>query len=165
MKLVRMLIAAALCYTSSISIAQTSQKATITDDDLKKYAITMDSVQGMQQTLNDIIAENVRENQTIEVKRYNELFKVEKDETKLQALGATPEERAFLKDIAELRDYNLKRINVAYQALAKDYVGLKTFNAIKKSLDTDPSLKARFESIDQQVKNGTSTEAAGSKGR
>ena len=165
MKLVRMLIATALCYTSLLSNAQTSQQAAVTDEDLRKYAITQDSIQMMQQTLNQIIADNVQKNTVMEVQRYNQLFKVEKDPAKLTALNATPEEIAFLKDIAALRDYNVQRINATYQALAKEYVGLKTFNTIKKSLDTDPQLKARYETINQQVKNGSAIEPAGSKGR
>jgi hypothetical protein len=165
MKIVRLLIAAALCYTSISLTAQTSQKTSVTDDDLRKYAQTMDSVEVMQQTLSKIIAENVQQNTVMKVQRYNELFKVEKDQAKLTALNATPEEIAFLKEISALKEYNLKRINTAYQALAKEYVGLKTFNTIKKSLDTDPTLKSRYEAINQQVKNGPGSEAAGSKGR
>jgi hypothetical protein len=165
MKLIRLLIAVALCYTSVALTAQTSQKASITDDDLRRYAQTMDSVDVMQQTLNQIIAENVQKNEVMKVQRYNELFKVEKDQAKLTALNATPQEISFLKDISALKEYNLQRINTAYQALAKDYVGLKTFNTIRKSLDADPNLKSRYEAINQQVKNGAGTEAAGSKGR
>ena len=44
-------------------------KAAFTDEDLKKYAITMDSVNGMKETLQSIIAEMVQQNQLMKVPR------------------------------------------------------------------------------------------------
>jgi hypothetical protein len=130
--------------------AQTTAPA-ITDEDLKKYAITMDSVKDMQTSLNQIVAEKVQKNTVMSVARYNELFKIIADEAKLTAAKATSEEIAFVKSIDTLRQENIARINATYQALAKDYVGLKTFNAIKKSLASDEALKAKYESISKEV--------------
>jgi hypothetical protein len=138
----------------------TTAKATsISDQDLKKYAMTMDSVRGMQETLQQIIAENVQKNTVMTVERYNQLFKIADDQAKLAEAQATPEEVAFLKEIADLRTLNTARINSTYQALAKDYVGLKAFNAIKKSLASDPDLKARYETVSKET---GSTGASGS---
>src|SRR5687767_7095388 len=131
MKRVSMLMAVALCTVASLSFSQTAQTTAskssqgISDEDLKKYAMTMDSVQVMQATLQQIIAENVQKNTVMEVPRYNQLFKIANDEQKLTEANVTAEERAFLKEINELKDYNMKRINAAYQALVKDYVGVK----------------------------------------
>jgi hypothetical protein len=160
-----------MIFTLTISNAQTEQKktvtktttkstkttatTTITDDDLKKYALTMDSVSVMQQTLTQIIAENVQQNTVMPVARYNELLKAGNDQAKLDAAQVTAEEKAFLSEIAALKTENLARINVAFQALAKEYVGLKTFNAIKKGLENDAALKARFEDINKQIANRT----------
>jgi hypothetical protein len=134
-------------------------KAAITDDELKKYALTMDSVQGMQETLQQIIAEHVQKNTVMSVERYNQLFKIAKDQAKLAEAQATAEERAFLQEIEDLKALNLGRINSTYQSLAKEYVGLKAFNAIRKSLDTDPQLKSRYETISKEA---GSTGASGS---
>jgi hypothetical protein len=151
------LILTIACFTT---YAQTA--AGISDEDLKRYAMTMDSVKVMQETLTQIISQNVQTNTVMSVARYNELFKVTGDEAKLSAANATAEEKAFLQEIADLRQYNISRINATYQALAKDYVGLKAFNAIKKSLDTDEKLKARYNSISQEVQSSKQT--VGTKG-
>lgn len=133
-----------------VAKAQTTTPA-ITDEDLKKYAITMDSVKDMQASLNKIVSEKVQKNTVMSVTRYNELFKIIADDAKLTAAKATPEEIAFIKQIETLRQENIARINATYQALAKDYVGLKTFNAIKKSLASDEALKAKYETISKEI--------------
>lgn len=145
MKITKFLIPCFLLFAVVGSKAQTGNS--ITDEDLKKYAMTMDSIEGMQETLRQIVAENVQKNTVISVQRYNELFKIFDDQTKLKEANATPEEITFIKQINDLRTVNLSRINTTYQSLAKDFVGLKAFNAIRKSLNTDKSLKARYDNL------------------
>jgi hypothetical protein len=159
MKSLRILMAAVFTIMSMLSMAQTSTTPKVTDEELKKYAETQDSVKVMQETLTKIITENVQKNTVMPVARYNELFKIASDQAKLNAANATAEEIAFLKEIADLRQYNIERINTAYQALAKEYVGLKAFNTIKKSLDTDTALKARYEGINQELQSKRQTSA------
>lgn len=161
MRLIKMIMAVVFTSISLLSTAQTAKPA-VTDEDLRKYAVTQDSVKGMQQTLTQIISENVQTNTVMTVARYNELFKLGDDQAKLTAVKATPEEIAFIKEIADLRQYNIERINTAYQALAKDYVGLKAFNTIRKSLDSDPNLKSRYEAIAQEL--ASEGESASTKG-
>jgi hypothetical protein len=148
-----------LLFMSAVSMAQT--KPSISDEELRKYAVTMDSIDGMKATLTTIIAEMVQKNEVMSVARYNELFKIAKDEAQLAQKQATPEEIAFLKDVEAKREEEVARINMNYQALAKDYVGLKAFNAIRKSLETDEALKAKYETISQEV--GSKTETKGGK--
>jgi hypothetical protein len=131
----------------------TQAQTKISDEDLKKYAITMDSVDVMQKTLLQVVTDNVQKNTAMTVQRYNELNKIAADPEKLTAANATAEEIAFVQEIVDLKKYNLDRINSAFQSLAKDYVGLKTFNAIKKSLETDPALKSRFENVSQELQS------------
>jgi hypothetical protein len=133
------------------SKAQTSTE--ITDEDLKKYAITMDSVEAMQGSLRQIVAETVQKNTVMPVARYNELFKIIDDEAKVKAANATPEEIKFIHQINDLRKVNIERINATYQSLAKDYVGVKTFNAIRKSLQTDQALKARYDNVSKDMES------------
>jgi hypothetical protein len=142
-----------LLFACITFFSQAQTAAGISDDDLKKYALTMDSVRVMQETLQTIIAANVQENTVMSVARYNQLFKIAADQTKLSEASATPEEIGFVKEIADLRQLNIERINAAYQALAKDFIGLKAFNAIKKSIETDQNLKARYERINQEVQS------------
>ena len=151
MKITKVLIP---CLLMLMALGSKAQKtAEISDDDLKKYAVTMDSVAGMQESLREIVAEVVRANTVMPVSRYNELFKIAADQEKLKAANATPEEIAFLKQIDDLRKTNIERINATYQALAKDYVGLKAFNAIRKSLQSDQQLKARYDNLSKDIES------------
>jgi hypothetical protein len=151
MKLLRIVMT--LVFVSAISIckAQTTATRSFTEEDLRKYAITMDSVKGMQQTVLAIITEMVQKNTVMSVARYNELFKITDDQAKLSEAKATPEEIQFLKDVADKRKEETARVNATYQALAKEYVGLKAFNAIKKSVDSDPAVKAKYESLSKEL--------------
>lgn len=150
MKLFRILASVVLLTIMNVAQAQTAAPA-FTDEDLKKYAITMDSVKGMQTTLQTIIAEMVQKNTVMSVARYNELFKIAEDQTKLTEAKATPEEIKFVKDVADKRKEETARINATYQGLAKDYVGLKQFNAIKKSLASDEAVKAKYDGISKEI--------------
>jgi hypothetical protein len=150
MKLLKFVLPVMFVSVISVSQAQTAAPA-FTDEDLKKYAITMDSVKGMQATLTEIITEMVQKNTVMEVPRYNELFKIADDQAKLAEAKATPEEIQFVKDVAAKRAEEIARINATYQALAKDYVGLKAFNAIKKSIASDETVKAKFETISKEL--------------
>lgn len=151
MNITKVLVSCLLLLLAVCSKAQTSSE--ISDDDLKKYAVTMDSIEGMQESLREIVAEVVRANTVMPVNRYNELFKIAQDQAKMKEANATPEEVAFLKQIDDLRKTNIERINATYQALAKDYVGLKTFNAIRKSLQSDQQLKARYDNLSKDAES------------
>lgn len=151
MKITKVLVPCLFMLMALGSKAQTSTE--ITDEDLKKYAVTMDSVEAMQSSLRELVAKTVRANTAVPVARYNELFKIAEDEAKLKAANATKEEIAFLAQINDLRKINIERINATYQALAKDYVGLKTFNAIRKSLQSDQQLKARYDNVSKDMES------------
>jgi hypothetical protein len=152
MKLLRSLLPVILLLVTIASRAQAT-KPLFTDDDLKKYAITQDSIKGMQQTLNAGITEMVQKNTVMKVERYNELFKIIGDEAKLAETKATPEELAFVKEVATKRADGTAKISATFQALAKDYVGLKAFNAIKKSLATDEELKVKYETLSKDLES------------
>jgi hypothetical protein len=144
MKITKVLMPCLLILAAVVSKAQSTSE--ITDDELKKYAVTMDSVAAMQQSLRELVAEAVRSNTAMPVARYNQLIKVQQDSAKLKAT-ASAAEIAFLKQINDLRKVNIGRINATYQDLAKNYVGLKTFNQIRKSLQSDQQLKARYDNL------------------
>lgn len=139
-----------LLAVATTGYAQTT-KPSFTDEDLKKYAITMDSVKGMQETLNETITEMVQKATVIEVPRYNELFKIINDSTKLVAASAKPEEIAFVKEVAKKRADETAKITATFQSMAKEYVGLKAFNAIKKSLATDTALKEKYDALTKEL--------------
>lgn len=152
MKRLKIFLPVMFVFAVSMSQAQTASQS-FNDEDLKKYAVTMDSVKGMQATLQDIIAEMVQKNTVMSVARYNELFKIANDQAKLTEAKATPEELKFVNDVAAKRKEETARINTTYQALAKEYVGLKAFNAIKKSLASDESVKAKYDAMSKELES------------
>jgi hypothetical protein len=124
-----------------------AQDEAITDEDLKKYAVTMDSVQSMTDQLIETISELVKSNEDVSAARYNELYKIIDDTTKLTEANATEVEIAFVNQVLARKDEETAKINLAFQSLAKDYVGAKNYNAIKKALKADAELKQKYDSM------------------
>jgi hypothetical protein len=161
MKLLKFLAPVLVVTVMGTAQAQTTNaKQAFTDEDLKKYAITMDSVKGMQQTLTAIITEMVQTNTVMSVERYNQLFKIADDQAKLAEAKATPEEIQFVKDVADKRKEEFARINATFQGLVKDYLTVKTYNAIKKSLDSDEAVKTKYQAISKEVSGGSAASAS-----
>lgn len=125
--------------------AQTESGA-ITDDELEKYAVTMDSVNDMKASLLKDIEAMVKDNEKMTNARYNELSKIKDDEAALAKAKATPEEIAFIKEVAAKKEEGTTKIQETFQSMAKEYVGASAFNKIKKALPTDPELQKRYQS-------------------
>lgn len=151
MKLFRIAMPLLLSFVIILSKAQTADTQEFTDEDLKKYAITMDSVDAMKANLQAVVTEMVQTNTVMSVPRYNELFKIADDSTKLRAAEASPEEIDFVKQVAARRQEEISKMNATYQSLAKDYVGLKQFNAIRKSIKENEEVRAKYETISKEI--------------
>src|SRR5688572_20432924 len=121
----------------------TSGESEITDEELEKYAVTMDSINDMKQTLLNEITSMVKGNDKLTNARYNELSKIIDDEAALTNAKATPEEIAFIKEVAAKKDAGTIEIQETFQTMAKEYVGASSYNKIKKALDEDPEVKKR----------------------
>jgi hypothetical protein len=122
----------------------TAQTA-VSDEELEKYAVTMDSVEDMKASLLEDITEMVKANDKITNARYNDLSKIIDDEAALKEAKATPEEVAFIKEVAAKKEEGTKKIQETFQAMAKEYVGASSYNKIKDALKTNPELKKRYE--------------------
>jgi hypothetical protein len=118
----------------------------ITDEELEKYAVTMDSVNDMKASLLEDITNMVKGNEKMKNARYNELSKIIDDEAALTKAKATPEEIAFIKEVAAKKEEGTAKIQETFQTMAKDYVGASSYNKIKDAIETDPELKKRYES-------------------
>lgn len=130
-----------------MAMGSRAQEATINDEELKKYAIAMDSIEHMKARLIEIISDMVKGNENMSGARYNELSKLADDEAKLAASGATAEEIDFVKAVAVRKAEETAKINSTFQSLAKDYIGAKMYNAIRKALKDDEAVKARYEAL------------------
>ena len=132
----------------------TEQQQKVTDEELKKYAVTMDSINDMKESLSAEISEIIQTDGKMTVPRYTELSKIASDSVQLAAANATPEEIALLKTIADKKDEGIAEINNTYQALARDYVGAASFNKVKKAISSDPALKAKYEAMLEELSKG-----------
>jgi hypothetical protein len=121
--------------------------AAVTDDELKKYAVAMDSINELQAELNGTIKTMVTSNPAVSATRYNELFKIINDEGKLLDANATTDEINFVKQVIAKREEGTTKIKQTYQSLAKDYVGATAFNKVKKALTTDETLKTKYQGL------------------
>ncbi len=124
----------------------TAAQSEITDEELEKYAVTMDSVEDMKASLLEDITEMVEANEKMTNARYNDLSKIIDDEAALKEAKATPEEIAFLKEVAAKKEEGTKKIQETFQTMAKEFVGASSYNKIKDELKTNPELKKRYES-------------------
>jgi hypothetical protein len=150
MKFLTFLMTVVLVSVIGVSQAQTSTPG-FSDEDLKTYAIVMDSVEGMKKSVNATIADMVQKNTVMSVARYNELFKIADDQAKLAETKATTEEIAFVKQVADKRKEETAKVNASFQALVKEKLGLTKYSAIKKSLESDADVKAKYESISNDL--------------
>lgn len=124
-----------------------SQDATVTDDELTRYATAMDSINEMSANVMILITDMVNGNETVNAARYNELSKIIGDETRLNEAKATAEEIAFVKEVAAKKAEETVKINKAFQSLAKEYVGAATYNKVKKALAADAALKGKYDAL------------------
>jgi type VI protein secretion system component VasK len=117
-----------------------------------KYATAMDSVSTMQASVRQELGDMIQSKGVMDVQRYNALNKIIDDTAQLETAKATPEEVAFVKEVAEKQKEEVNKIKNTYQALAKDYVTPKVFNKVKKAVETDPKVKKRYDSLMVELK-------------
>lgn len=132
---------------SMMSTVVNAQDDAITDEDLKKYAVSMDSIEHMKARLIETITEMVKGNEEVSAARYNELSKLIDDEAKLKEAEATEVEVEFVKAVAAKKEVETAKINAAFQSLAVDYIGAKTYNAVKKALKDDAQMLTKYNAI------------------
>lgn len=124
-----------------------AQEQQVTDEELEKYAVTMDSINDMKQSLLQEITEMVKGSEAVTNARYNELSKIIDDEAALTEAKATPEEIAFIKEVAAKKEEGTTKIQETFQTMAKDYVGASSYNKVKKALEADQEVKKRYETF------------------
>lgn len=131
--------------------AVSGDTAGVTDEDLRKYAILMDSINDMKQTLLKEMGDMVKNREGMTNARYNDLSKANGDEAKLQELKATDDELAFLNEVNEKKKTGAAKISETFQAMAKDFIGVETYNEVKDALAADTEVKTRYDEIFAEV--------------
>ena len=124
----------------------------VSDDELERYAVMMDSIDEMRVDLLAEISEMVKNTDKITVARYNDLSKIANDPAKLEEAKATPDEVAFLTEIQTLKESGTAEINTTFKSMAKDYVGASTYNKVKKAITEDNEVKSKYETMLNKLK-------------
>lgn len=121
----------------------------ITDEELTRYAVMMDSIDVLKGNVEETIKEMVASTEEITGTRYNELYKYSRNTDKLAELEANEAEVEFLNSIDFVKDSMTLELKKVYSSLAKDYVGDggRTFNKISKALKSDEDVKQRYDAI------------------
>lgn len=123
----------------------------VTDEELKNYAVVMDSIEDMRQSLLDNMSEAIKNNDQITAARYNELSKIIKDSVKLQAANATEAEIAAIQKVVKDRDEGAAQIQETFKSLVKDLLGAASYNKVKKALTTNAELKTKYEALLEEI--------------
>ncbi|GIV35718.1 MAG: hypothetical protein KatS3mg032_0097 [Cyclobacteriaceae bacterium] len=126
--------------------AQTTEVA-VTDEELEKYVVTMDSVAVLTELIKQTITDLVNNNPALSASRYNELSRILGDSVKLKEAQATEEEIRALKEITARRDEETRKLQETFNKLATEYVGAATYNKIRNALRSDSALKTRYETM------------------
>lgn len=150
--LLKKLFTAFVFIMTITSAAMAQDESAVTDEELKKYAVAMDSINDMTEQLKMTLAEKVKSNDKITGTRYNQLSGIINDEARLAEAKATPEEIAFVKEVQTLKLEETAKIQQTFQSLAKEYVGGTTYNKVKNALKTDAALKAKYDSLLVELK-------------
>jgi hypothetical protein len=143
-----------------------AQEVEITDEELTRYAVVMDSIDVMKSNVKEVLSEMVASNEEITGTRYNELSKVIDNAEKLADVSATESEIAFVISVKEKGDELTKEINAAFQSLAINYIGDggRVYKKVKSALKTDESVKERYVIIKDGLSENEAADVEDSKG-
>lgn len=146
--------------TGDDSSMGTSGEVEITDEDLRKYAIVMDSVEAMKKDLLSRLSSKIKSNPDMKVARYNELNKAMKDEAELEKVKATDKEITFMKELDSMKVEGATKISERVEVLATDFVGTEKYNKIRSTLEGDTNLRTRYDKVRKELDSEESDAAS-----
>jgi hypothetical protein len=118
----------------------------ITNEELKKYVLTMDSLDVLKNQLT-IKINNISKNSKISPDRFNKLMPIINDQAKLTEANATADEITIIKKAVALRNEETMKFQQTYQALIHDFLGQAIFTKVRNALKTNDSIKRKYDSL------------------
>ncbi len=148
MKKVSLLIAVMSMLLTGLVNAQD-----ISNENLRRYAIMMETVDAMKQEISDLTNEMIKNQEGMDGKRYLELAKAGGDAAKLDAAGAKDYEKKFMELVTKMQDERKQAISDVVSIMATKMLpdGGKVYKDIKAGLESDAELKARYEAIQAAI--------------
>ena len=124
----------------------------ISNDDLYKYAIVMETKNMFQSELSSQITEYV-EGQAPEIKnRYNALAGGE--------APANDSEKQFIDQVNKMKSERSGEFGDAFKTMIKRVLGAETYSAVKKGVANDAAVKERYNMIVQAIESAPETASA-----
>lgn len=132
----------------SVNFAKAQEVAEVSDEELKKYAVVMDSIEVMKSTMADKYNERIKSEASMDGgKRFKAIDECGGDAEKLKAANVTAEELAVYQDIKNYYDSLVNDFKATYPELIKsELLGAATYNKVKKALN-DAAVKQRYEAV------------------
>lgn len=136
-----------LFFFMFIMVGFTSYSQKVTPDELKRYAVALDSIETLKDALTASLNKIAKGNKKVSAQRYTVLMPIAQDATKLTEAKATADEIAYVKGAAETQRKETVKFQKAYTALISGYVGDSTFGKVRTALVTDTTLKKSYDSL------------------
>ena len=134
-------------FTAALLCALTFGKAVaqeITNEDLYKYAVVMETKDMFQSELSTQITDYVEKQDPAIKNRYNAL-----------AGGETPAndaEKQFIDQVKSMQSERSGEFSDAFKTMIKRVLGAGTYSAVKKGIANDSDVKQRYNSIVQALR-------------
>lgn len=136
-----------------------AQDDEITDEELKQYAMVMDSIDAMKQNIQDELNEMIQSEEAMQGgRRYLEIQKAAGDPDKLAEIEVTEEEQMVYDNIQTKYDEMTSEFKETYTNLIKDELGGTLYNKISTALQKDEEVKKRYEEITAEKEDAESVE-------
>jgi len=146
-----LLVTAVMFGFSATVFAQEDEAVTVTDEELHKYAVLMDSVEAMKENVKTELEVMVDNNEEMTKARYNDLIKVIDDEEKLAGAEATEAEIAFINSVVARKEALTDTISSRFKTIATEYVTPSVYKKVKTALKKDPGVKDRYKLVLTEV--------------
>lgn len=133
----------AMTMIVSLSVNLTiAQDAEITDENLRRYALLMETVDAMKAEISASVNSMIKNQDGMTGSRFKELSKGEGD-------AASEFEQKFMDTIEEMKKERIDAIKQVNQLLATKMLpeGGKAYKAIKAAISSDEEVKTRYEAI------------------
>lgn len=125
--------------------AQAPKPDSVTNEELSKYVVMMDSVETLKNNLAKVTTKYSNGNTKITADRFNKLSAIASDDKKLTEAKATPDEIAYVKKAMTERNQETQKFQDTFNSLMNTYVGFDTFNKVRKAIAANPKVKARYD--------------------
>ncbi|CAN5160361.1 hypothetical protein BH23BAC1_BH23BAC1_27870 [soil metagenome] len=140
-----------LSFASSSVFAQDEE---ITDEELRKYAVVMDSIDAMKENIQTEYNAMIQEEELMQGgRRFVEIQQIGEDSVRLTELNVTEMEMEAFSKIQEKYEEMTNDFKESYTNLIKEDLGASLYNKITKALRQDEEVKRRYEEILAEVKS------------